>query len=119
MPNRDKRKPKAYLQGFNVLAHLKDRMNNERTLKLDLKDVFNEVCAYAYNAIATYDQWVLNNYEVEIWQRFYDMSIQENHWAKEVVNIIPTRKAKPKISFCERKISKLTSAYFDANNIIT
>ncbi|CAF3833187.1 unnamed protein product [Rotaria sordida] len=115
---RDKHKMKTYLQGFKILAYLKDRVNDDQKLKFDLKDVFNEVCAYAKNTIETYDKWVHNHCEAQVWQRFYDLGKHKDHWAKEVVNITHTWEAKTNIVLCEKKISHFTSAYFDANNII-
>ena len=40
---------------FKILAYLKDRVNNNRKMKLDLKDAFNQACAYAKSTIETYD----------------------------------------------------------------
>ncbi|CAF4925979.1 unnamed protein product, partial [Rotaria sp. Silwood1] len=64
--SKDKRKIKTYLQGFKILAYLKDRVNNDQKLKFDLKDAFNEVCAYAKNTIETYDKWVHDHYEAQV-----------------------------------------------------
>ncbi|CAF5010076.1 unnamed protein product, partial [Rotaria sp. Silwood1] len=116
---KDKRKIKTYLQGFKILAYLKGRANNDHKLKFDLKDAFNEVCAYAKNTIETYDKWVHDHYEGQVWQRFYDLGKHKDHWAKEIVNITHTQEAKTNIVLCEKKISHFTSACFDANNIIT
>ncbi|CAF4539547.1 unnamed protein product, partial [Rotaria magnacalcarata] len=68
----DKKRTKTYLQGFKILAYLKDRMNNDRKIKLEFKDAFNAVCAYAKSTIEVYDKWVHNHYEVQVWQHFYD-----------------------------------------------
>ncbi|CAF4775882.1 unnamed protein product, partial [Rotaria sp. Silwood2] len=45
----------------------KDRVNKDNKIKLDIKDVFNEVCAYAKNTIETYDSWIHNHYEAQVW----------------------------------------------------
>ncbi|CAM4808932.1 unnamed protein product [Rotaria magnacalcarata] len=114
----DKKRSKTYLQGFKILAYLKDRMNNDRKIKLEFKDAFNAVCAYAKSTIEAYDKWVHNHYEVQVWQHFYDLGRQKDHWAKELINMTHTREAKPNKVLCEKKMSQLTSACFDANNII-
>ncbi|CAF2772715.1 unnamed protein product [Rotaria sp. Silwood2] len=79
---KDKRKIKTYLQGFKILAYLKDRVNNDHKLKFDLKDAFNEVCAYAKNTIETYDKWVHDHYEGQVWQRFYDLEKVDDYKMK-------------------------------------
>ncbi|CAF5154531.1 unnamed protein product, partial [Rotaria magnacalcarata] len=114
----DKKRTKTYLQGFKILASLKERMNNDRKTKLEFKDAFNAVCAYARSTIEAYDKWVQNHYEFQVWQHFYDLGRQKDHWAKELINMTHTRKAKPNMVLCEKKISQLTSECFDANNII-
>ncbi|CAF1476775.1 unnamed protein product, partial [Rotaria sordida] len=117
--NKDKRKCKSYLQTFKILAYLKDRVNKDNKIKLDFKDVFNEVCEYAKNTIETYDSWVCNHYEAQVWQHIYDLGKEKDHWAKEVVNTTYTREAKINVSMCEKKLAQLTTTCFDADNIIT
>ncbi|CAF1315948.1 unnamed protein product, partial [Rotaria sp. Silwood1] len=80
---------------------------------------FNEVCEYAKNTIETYDSWIHNHYEAQVWQHIYDLGKEKDHWAKEIVNITHTREAKINVSMCEKKLAQLTSTCFDANNIIT
>ncbi|CAF1548382.1 unnamed protein product, partial [Rotaria sp. Silwood1] len=113
--NKDKRKCKSYLQAFKILAYLKDRVNKDNKIKLDIKDVFNEVCEYAKNTIETYDSWVHNHYEAQVWQHIYVLGKEKDHWAKEIVNITHTREAKINVSICEKKLAQLTSTCFDAN----
>ncbi|CAF4782288.1 unnamed protein product, partial [Rotaria sp. Silwood2] len=97
----------------------KYRVNKDNKIKLDIKDVFNEVCEYAKNTIETYDSWVHNHYEAQVWQHIYDLGKEKDHWAKEIVNITHTREAKINVSICEKKLAQLTTTCFDANNIIT
>ena len=110
----------AYLRGYKILAYLKDRILDERSSKSkqDLKDAFNEVCAYALNTIEAYDKWVHNQSDVQVWERFYDLGRKDDYWAKEVINITHTREAKTNRVVYEKKISHFTIACFDANNII-
>ncbi|CAF3746031.1 unnamed protein product [Rotaria sp. Silwood1] len=77
--NKDKRKCKSYLQTFKILAYLKDRVNKDNKIKLDFKDVFNEVCEYAKNTIETYNSWVRNHYEAQVWQHIYDLGKEKDH----------------------------------------
>lgn len=48
---KDKQRTKLYLQGFKLVAYLKTRVNNDRKLKSEFKDTFNELCAYAQNTV--------------------------------------------------------------------
>jgi hypothetical protein len=73
LARKGKQRTKFYLQAFKIHAYLKTRVNNDRKLKLEFKDVFNEVCAYAQSTVGTYDEWIKNNYEVQVWQRFYEL----------------------------------------------
>lgn len=116
--NRYKSRTKSYLQDFKILAYIKQRMNSDRKIKLELKDALNAACAYARNTIEAYDKWVYNNYEAQVWQKIYDLGQQDNHWAKELVNLTHTRDTNINVKMCEKKISQLTSACFDANSII-
>ena len=117
--SKDNRKVKTYLQGFKIIAYLKARANNDKKIKSELKDTMNMVCTYAKNTIEAYDTWVQNHYDAQVWQHFYDLGREKDHWAKEIVNITHTREAKRNLDFCEKKISRFTSACLDANNIIT
>lgn len=116
---KDKPKTKAYLQGFKILAYLKDRINKDRRIKIEIKDAYNDICAYAKSTVEAYDEWVRNHYETQVWQRFYDVGRRDGHWAKELVNITHTREARTNTAMCEKKIAHFTSVCFDANNTIT
>ena len=116
--HRDKPRIKTYLQGFKIQSYLKQRMNTDKRVKLDIKEAFSEVCAYAKSTIEAYDEWVLNHYEDQVWKHFYKLGRKRDHWAKEVVNVTHTRETKTNMAACEKKIAQFTSACFDANSII-
>lgn len=69
--------------------------------------------------IESYDKWVQNQYDVQVWERLYDLGRKDDHWAKETINITHTREAKMNQVVREEKVSQYTTACFDANNIIT
>ncbi|CAF1653271.1 unnamed protein product, partial [Adineta ricciae] len=112
-----KRKLKLYLQEYKILSFLKVKLN-DRKMK-DLKDSFNEVYKYAKDTLPTYDKWIYNHYESQVWQHFYELGKNKAHWAKEIVDKTHTRDDKRNLSICENKISQFTSACIDANDIIT
>ena len=114
----DKRKLKLYLQDYKILSYLKTKISSDRKLK-DLKDSLNEIYKYAKDTLPTYDKWVYNQYEAQVWQHFYELGKNKDHWAKEIVDKTHTRDDKRNLSLCENKISQFTSACIDANDIIT
>ena len=116
--HRDRPRIKTYLQGFKIQSYLKQRMSKSKTVKLEIKEAFSEICVYAKNTAEAYDKWVHNHYEHQVWKHFYHLGRQENHWAKEVVNVTHTREKKTNIAACEEKMTQLTSDCFDANSII-
>ncbi|CAF5138118.1 unnamed protein product, partial [Rotaria sp. Silwood1] len=43
----------------------------------------NQACVLATAPI--YDEWVRNNYELQVWQTYFKIGTQDKHWAKEVI----------------------------------
>ncbi|CAF1548440.1 unnamed protein product, partial [Adineta ricciae] len=41
--------------------------------------------AYVLATTPIYDEWVRNNYELQVWQAYLKMGNENRHWAKEVV----------------------------------
>ncbi|CAF5216877.1 unnamed protein product, partial [Rotaria magnacalcarata] len=41
--------------------------------------------AYALASAPIYDEWVRNNYEVQVWQSYLKLATEKKHWAKEVI----------------------------------
>ena len=41
--------------------------------------------AYTLATTSTYDEWVRNYYELQVWQTYLKLGTEQQHWAKEVV----------------------------------
>lgn len=115
----EERTKKSYLQGYKVLAYLKERVKSNSAVKFDLTNAFNEVSTFALQTVEVFDDWVLNNFEVQVWQKYYELGSNASHWAKEIVNSTHSRETAKNTAFCEKKIAYYTSLCCDANNILT
>ncbi|CAF3643736.1 unnamed protein product [Rotaria sp. Silwood1] len=40
--------------------------------------------AYTLASVFIYDEW-MRNYELQVWQEYLKLRVEEKHWAKEVV----------------------------------
>lgn len=123
--NRWNRKVKAYLQDYKILSYLKNRVEQEKQQKrqlrheVDFKEFLDVMYIYAKETVEMYDTWVYNEYETQVWRHFSDLGRKKNHWAKEIVDITHTREAARNIQLCEEKIARATAACFEANSLIT
>ena len=87
------KKSKAYLESYNFIGYLKNRMDNDPKIKFDFNDAFNEVCGFAKRTVRIYDSWTRNHYETQVWQKYLELGLQQNHWVKEVVKKTKSREA--------------------------
>ena len=65
--------------------------------------------AYVLAATAVYDDWVRNNYELQIWQAYLKMGTENKHWAKEVIQRTKKRDDIVNTRFVQKKIYRLTT----------
>ena len=61
--------------------------------------------AYVLAAGPIYDQWVRDNYEIQVWQAYLKMGIEQKHWAKEVVQRTKKRDDTINSRFVQKKIN--------------
>ncbi|CAF5001113.1 unnamed protein product, partial [Rotaria sp. Silwood1] len=64
--------------------------------------------AYVLAIAPMYDEWVRNNYELQVWQTYLKMGTQDKHWAKEVI----TRTKKPQASATITNLQVQLSTYW-------
>ncbi|CAF5071921.1 unnamed protein product [Rotaria sp. Silwood1] len=64
--------------------------------------------AYVLATAPIYDEWVRNNYELQVWQRYFKIGTQDKHWAKEVI----TRTQKPQASDTITNLQVQLSTYW-------
>ena len=111
LPNNNKKKIRIYLQPNRILRWFED------TSKSSISGRGNQ--AYVLASTAIYDQWVRNNYELQVWQAYLKMGTENKHWAKEVVQRTKRRDDVINRRFIQKKINRLTSDIAQANTTIT
>ncbi|CAF4763730.1 unnamed protein product, partial [Rotaria sp. Silwood2] len=58
---------------------------------------------------SSYDNWVRNNYESQVWQTYLKMGTEQKHWAKEVIRRTKRRDDLVNTRFVQKKINRLTT----------
>ncbi|CAF4698177.1 unnamed protein product, partial [Rotaria sp. Silwood2] len=114
--NKKSKKSRLYLEPNRLLKWFEDKFS-KNPQKNPLSGRGNQ--AYLLATTPIYDEWVRNNYELQVWQAYFKMGTEQKHWAKEVVqrtkkrdNIINTR-------FVQKKINRLTQNITEASAIIS
>ncbi|CAF4469837.1 unnamed protein product [Rotaria sp. Silwood2] len=114
--NKKSKKSRLYLEPNRLLKWFEDKFS-KNPQKNPLSGRGNQ--AYLLATAPIYDEWVRNNYELQVWQAYFKMGTEQKHWAKEVVqrtkkrdNIINTR-------FVQKKINRLTQNITEASAIIS
>ncbi|CAM4983564.1 unnamed protein product [Rotaria socialis] len=75
--------------------------------------------AYILAATSIYDEWVRNNYDLQVWQNYLKMSTDDKHWAKEVIKRTKRRDDLTNSRFIHKMIHRLTTSIAEANAIIS
>ncbi|CAF2157733.1 unnamed protein product, partial [Rotaria magnacalcarata] len=75
--------------------------------------------AYVLAATSIYDDWVRNNYELQVWQAYLKLATEKKHWAKEVVQRTKRRDDVLNTRFVQKKINQLTSNISEASAAIS
>ncbi|CAF4393205.1 unnamed protein product, partial [Rotaria magnacalcarata] len=75
--------------------------------------------AYILAATSIYDEWVRNNYDLQVWQNYLKMSTDDKHWAKEIIKRTKKRDDLTNSRFIHKMIHRLTTSIAEANAIIS
>ncbi|CAF4310927.1 unnamed protein product, partial [Rotaria magnacalcarata] len=75
--------------------------------------------AYILAAAPIYDEWIRNNYELQVWQTYLRMGIQDKHWAKEIITRTKKRDNVINSRFIKKIINRLTNSIAQASATIT
>ncbi|CAF1495244.1 unnamed protein product, partial [Rotaria sordida] len=70
--------------------------------------------AYVLASVSIYDEWVRNNYELQVWQAYLKMGTEQKHWAKEVVRRTKRRDNVINTRFVQKKINRLPTVIAEA-----
>ncbi|CAF5012503.1 unnamed protein product [Rotaria sp. Silwood1] len=68
--------------------------------------------AYILATAPIYDEWVRNNYELQVWHRYFKMGTQDKHWAKEVITSTKKRNAVTNSQFIKKKDQSIKNTYW-------
>ncbi|CAF1368812.1 unnamed protein product [Rotaria sordida] len=108
--DKDKKKIRRYLEPNRILKWLEE---HSRSSKNAISRRDNQ--AYVLASTSIYDEWVRNNYELQVWQAYLKMGTEHKHWAKEVVRRTKRRDDVINTRFVEKKINRLTTAIAEAS----
>ena len=72
-----------------------------------------------YRLICFSIDWVRNNYELQVWQAYLEMGIEQKHWDKEVIQRTKKRDDLLCTRFVQRKINQLSAKIAEANAAIS
>ena len=75
--------------------------------------------AYVLATTSIYDNWVRNNYELQVWKTYLKMGTDDKHWAKEVVQRTKRRDSITNSRFIQKKINRLTVEIAQASATIS
>ena len=111
---------------------LKKQQHKKKRLYLEhnrIMSFLQKNCIHAINArgnqayvLATapiYDDWVRNNYELQVWQTYLKMGTEQKHWAKEVIQRTKKRDDNVCTRFVQKKINQLIEKIAESNATIS
>ena len=75
--------------------------------------------AYVLAAVPIYDDWIRNNYELQVWQAYLKIGTEQKHWVKEVVQRTKKRDDVICTRFVQKKINQLSAKIAQANATIS
>ncbi|CAF1243790.1 unnamed protein product [Rotaria magnacalcarata] len=97
-----KKKTRLYLESNRMLRWFED---NSKNSKNSASGRGNQ--AYLLATAPIYDDWVRNNYELQIWQTYLKMGTEQKHWDKEFVQQTKKRDETADSRFINKKINQL------------
>ncbi|CAF3387438.1 unnamed protein product [Rotaria socialis] len=109
-----KKKTRLYLESNRMLRWFED---NSKNSKNSASGRGNQ--AYLLATAPIYDEWVRNNYELQIWQTYLKMGTEQKHWAKEVVQRTKKRDETTNCRFINKKINQIMTSIAQASATIS
>ncbi|MCC7160058.1 MAG: hypothetical protein IT281_11070, partial [Ignavibacteria bacterium] len=105
-----KNKTHLYLKPTRMLRWFED---NSKSSKNSISGRGNQ--AYLLATAPIYDEWIRNNYELQVWQTYSKMTTEHKHWAKEVVQRTKRRDDTINSRFIQKKINQLMTSIAQAS----
>jgi hypothetical protein len=106
-----KKKQRIYLEPTRILRYMQDNAHNIIGARGNQ--------AYALATTSIYDEWVRDNYDLQVWQNYLKMGTQDKHWAKEVIQCTKKRDDIVNNRFVQKKINRFTTNIARANATIS
>ncbi|CAF4241523.1 unnamed protein product, partial [Rotaria sordida] len=107
--DKNKKKLRRYLESNRILKWLEE---HSRSSKNAISGRGNQ--AYVLPSTLIYDEWVRNNYELQVWQTYLKMGTEQKHWAKEIVRRTKRRDNVINTRFVQKKINRLITVIAEA-----
>ncbi|CAF4122854.1 unnamed protein product, partial [Rotaria magnacalcarata] len=105
-----KKKTHLYLEPTRMLRWFED---NSKNSKNSASGRGNQ--AYLLATAPIYDEWIRNNYELQVWQTYSKMATEHKHWAKEVVQRTKRRDDTTNSRFVQKKMNQLMTSIAQAS----
>ena len=112
--NKASKKKRIYLEPTRMLRWFED---NSKGSKNAISGRGNQAYVLATGPI--YDQWVRDNYEMQVWQAYLKMGTEQKHWAKEVVQRTRKRDDTTNTRFVQKKINHFMNNIVQASATIS
>ncbi|CAF1046795.1 unnamed protein product, partial [Rotaria magnacalcarata] len=109
-----KNKTRLYLEPTRMLRWFED---NSKNSKNSASGRGNQ--AYILATAPIYDEWVRNNYELQVWQTYLKMGTEQKHWAKEIIQRTKKRDDTTNSRFINKKINQLMASIAQASATIS
>ncbi|CAF3363452.1 unnamed protein product [Rotaria socialis] len=108
-----KKKTHLYLEPTRMLRWFED---NSKSSKNSISGRGNQ--AYLLATAPIYDEWIRNNYELQVWQTYSKIATENKHWAKEKkINQLMTSIAQASASISDLQIQLATYWEYNAAEI--
>ncbi|CAF4104836.1 unnamed protein product, partial [Rotaria sordida] len=101
--NKTKKKIRIYLQPNRILKWFEE---SSKQSKNAISGRGNQ--AYTLATTSIYDEWIRNNYELQVWQEYFKLGTEKKFWAKEVIQRTKKRDNLINTRFFQKKIKRLT-----------
>ncbi|CAF1412533.1 unnamed protein product [Rotaria sordida] len=112
---KNSKKTRLYLEPNRMLRWFENKFT--KSLKNPLNGRGNQ--AYLLAAAPIYDEWIRNNYELQVWRAYLKMGTEQKHWAKEIVQRTKKRDNITNTRFVQKKINRLTESIAQATATIS
>ncbi|CAF1999254.1 unnamed protein product, partial [Rotaria magnacalcarata] len=109
-----KKKTHLYLDPNRIFKWFEENSKNSKNV---IHSRGNQ--AYIAATASTYDSWIRDNYELQVWKAYLKVSKEQKHWAKEVIQRTKHRDDLINERFVQKKINRLNDNITEATATIT